>query len=241
MRIIILVCITLFLTACATTGGGGSPYSRSKAFVTYDELEEIDQINYQLGESYVNSGNYNVAEEKLMKVVARAPSFPNVYNALGVMSERQGRFSNALTLFYKAVELNPNFDLAMRNFSRLQCRENGPERLLSIASNTQNSTLRAGLYSGLAECQLREQQYDEALVSAGKAVVSDASYGYSYFYRAFALFSKKDYQEALYSLEKFHDLKGYTDEGARLGLSIAQAMNNKTEINKYNEIVRTQF
>lgn len=242
MRVIITGLIAIMLSACVTTTGGSSGTSGNRGkYVTYEELEEIDRINYQLGASYIENANYDVAEDKLMKVVTNAPNFPEVYNALGVLSERRGRFTNALTLFFKAIELNPNLDIAMQNYTRLQCRENGTDSLEMIAYQAQHPVLRAGIYTGVAECALGKKSYDVALKNANQAINADPNYGLAYFNRAVALYHKRQYRDGLQSLAKFHDIKGYTAPGARLGLEMAKKVNDKAEIQKFTYVIETQF
>ena len=52
------------------------------------------------------------------KAIAANPKFALPYNNLGVVRERQGRRDEALTLYRKALQVDPNYRDARLNLNR---------------------------------------------------------------------------------------------------------------------------
>lgn len=239
-RWITLSLFGLLLSACASTGGMSTSSSKGGR-VTIDDLERSVRVNYELGTSYVNSANYEAAEEKLLKAVSGNPNFPDVYNALGVLQERRGKVSDASDFFAKAISLDPYYEQAMVNYTRLLCKQRGKDSLASTAAGSSPNSVRAGLYAGASECAEFLQQSGEALQYAELAIMSDPTYPLSYYHQAQALLSLNRGAEALAALDIYHDLKGYTYNSAQLGLAAARSANNSGAIEKYQNVLQTQF
>jgi tetratricopeptide (TPR) repeat protein len=78
--------------------------------------DRVQQL-ISLGREHYNAGEYDKAESYLAQAVAARPSFPDVYNMLGVIYHSQGRFSDAEEAFEAALRLNPNYTEAALNLS----------------------------------------------------------------------------------------------------------------------------
>lgn len=78
--------------------------------------ERLQQL-ITLGSEHYNAGEYEKAEPFLAQAVAIRPSFPDVYNMLGVIYHAQGRFQEAEDAFEAALRLNPKYTEAALNLS----------------------------------------------------------------------------------------------------------------------------
>src|SRR5678809_1554915 len=78
--------------------------------------ERVDQV-IALGREHYNAGEYEQAEPFLAEAAAAQPSFPDLYNMLGVIYHGQGRFSDAEEAFESALRLNPRYTEAALNLS----------------------------------------------------------------------------------------------------------------------------
>ena len=70
-----------------------------------------------LGREHYRAGEYQKAEECLSAVVKAHPSFPDLFNMLGVIYAELGRTDEAETSFEAALEINPNYTEAALNLS----------------------------------------------------------------------------------------------------------------------------
>ncbi|MGH2900319.1 MAG: tetratricopeptide repeat protein, partial [Solirubrobacteraceae bacterium] len=78
--------------------------------------DRIEQL-IALGREHYNAGEYARAEPFLAEAVAARPSFPDIYNMLGVLYHAQGRFQEAEEAFETALRLNPRYTEAALNLS----------------------------------------------------------------------------------------------------------------------------
>ena len=66
------------------------------------------QTQFELGNSYVQSGEWSKAAESYRKAIELDPGFQTAYANLGVVYYQQGQFDLAASQYEKALELNPN-------------------------------------------------------------------------------------------------------------------------------------
>lgn len=96
----VFIFIIFFLASCATTGKGNI---------------EGANAHYQLGVSYFNEGNIQMAYVEFQKALKLNPDDKEVLNALGVVYLEFRDLQNAEKSFLKAVTLDPNFSEAYNN------------------------------------------------------------------------------------------------------------------------------
>src|SRR5690349_8213635 len=78
-----------------------------------DRLEQL----ITLGREHYQAGEYDKAEKYLGEVVEIRPTFPDVFNMLGVIYHAHGRFQEAEEAFENALRINPNYTEAALNLS----------------------------------------------------------------------------------------------------------------------------
>ena len=78
--------------------------------------ERLQQL-ITLGREHYHANEYDKAEPYLAQAVAMQPSFPDVFNMLGVIYHAQGRFQDAEDAFEAALRINPNYTEAALNLS----------------------------------------------------------------------------------------------------------------------------
>jgi Flp pilus assembly protein TadD len=76
--------------------------------------DRIEQL-IALGREHYNAGER--AEPFLAEAAAARPSFPDIFNMLGVIYHAQGRFQDAEEAFETALRLNPRYTEAALNLS----------------------------------------------------------------------------------------------------------------------------
>src|SRR4051812_8131286 len=78
--------------------------------------DRVEQL-IALGREHYNANEYERAEPFLAEAASARPSFPDLYNMLGVIYHAQGRFSDAEEAFENALRLNPRYTDAALNLS----------------------------------------------------------------------------------------------------------------------------
>lgn len=236
MRKLLLIIIMLGITGCAHIGELG----RSGQYVDLEALPLADQKHYQLSLYYIESGHYQVAEKKLKQLVANHPTFPDVYNGLGVISERRGQVTQAADYFLQAIQFNPDYETAIKNYGALICYVEGGDGIISVAKD-HYPRVKSRLYSEAARCYIEESQWQKAAEALDEALQLDSDYADSYLLKAKIDFRAARYHDAEEAIFRFNDLHGYTEESARLALLLAQKRGDQVDIDRYKNVLVEQF
>jgi len=72
---------------------------------------------YELGKRAFEEGDYGKAQGYLEGFLKEKETFADVYNMLGFIHYISGRYQEAVRLFQKALELNPNYTEALLNLT----------------------------------------------------------------------------------------------------------------------------
>jgi tetratricopeptide (TPR) repeat protein len=75
---------------------------------------EIRQLVQQATSAF-EAGSYDEAEALLLRVVDRTPTYANVFNMLGFIASQRNAGEQAVTLFRRALSLNPDYTEARLN------------------------------------------------------------------------------------------------------------------------------
>ncbi|MBW2324715.1 MAG: tetratricopeptide repeat protein [Deltaproteobacteria bacterium] len=67
-------------------------------------------------------------EQVLIEVIKINPNTVNVYNSLGIVYRRQGKFEEAVQQYKKALRVNPEDENIFYNLSRVYLMLNDPEK-----------------------------------------------------------------------------------------------------------------
>lgn len=121
----------LLLGGCAGTGtgtgvgiGGSTGDQPSGMAGTGDESDQRRRarIRLELGASYYQQGNYNVALEELRQALAIEPEYPQVHGMLGLVYMDLGDRSRAEESFQRALRLAPGDSELNNNYGWYLCQ-----------------------------------------------------------------------------------------------------------------------
>lgn len=237
MRYLAVLLLSSTLLACTTTQGTST--SMKSSGMTVESLPEADKLTYQMGVDYIGRGEYQVANEKLMSLVKKYPNFSNLYMMLGVSQERQGKRTDAIGLYSKAIALNPMDRGAIKQYAMIQCNaydKSAPENLSRIADNAP-SELKAGMNSAAAACYLVHKNPIKGNEYADRAIAANPNYADTYYFKAIALNELNRQNEVFPALDRYHDEYGYEPNSVYLGLEAAKKARNQAEISKYENVI----
>ncbi len=107
----------------ATLNEGNELFSNLDVVATNpDGSTFVQKENYyslRLINLYIAANDYEKAISILNAVVANDPENPELWNVKGQLLEAQGDIAGAISCFEKALNLNPNFALALGNMGRM--------------------------------------------------------------------------------------------------------------------------
>lgn len=241
MRYLAVLLLSSTLLACTTTQGTSSRVNTSSS-MTVDNLSDADKLSYQMGFQYIERGEYAAAEEKLLPLVKKYPNFTNLYVLLGLNQELQGKNSDAIALYSKAIAIDPTDRTGIKHYVKLQCDPYDKSAAVKMASIADSSPqeLKAGMSSGAAACYLIHGDYNQANQYANKGIAANPNYADTYYFKAMAADKLKQYNEVFPALDRYHNQYGYEPASVRLGLESAQKARNQSEIAKYEKALANQ-
>lgn len=238
MRYLAVLLLSSTLLACTTTQGASSSMKSFKG-MTSEDLPEADKLTYQMGVDYISRGEYQVANDKLMSLTRKYPNFSELYVMLGASQERQGKKSDALALYSKAISINPMDRMAIKHYAMVQCGaydKSAPENLARIADNSP-SELKAGMNSAAAACYLVHKNPIKGNEYADRAIAANPAYADTYYFKAIAANELNRPSEVFSALDRYHDVYGYEPNSVYLGLNAAKKARNQSEISKYEGVI----
>lgn len=136
--------------------------------VQYSQRLQPDTAEYYLNEGilYLNSGDLNTAEQKLMKAIKKKPTLVDAILGLGIINLNRGNFKQAVEYFQQVVRINSNsFDAY--NFLGVAYSELGEYNIakenLLIAANAEKYKTPENAYANLATLEIKQKRYESAL------------------------------------------------------------------------------
>lgn len=203
-------------------------------------------LNMQLGISYMQQGNFDVALEKLNKAISYNDRLAEAHNALGVLYDETRQPVLAEQHFQRALALDPGFTLAQLNYAQFLCTHNKPadgeSRFLALAANPPNGAVDIAIraYSGAAVCALATADRPRAESYLRKALeLKDDS---TVLYRLADLYyAQGDYLKARAFLQRFHSQAGYNPESLWLGISIEEKLGDTALQRQYTDLLLSRF
>jgi len=197
---------------------------------------------FQQATAAFDAGKYEEAESLLLQIVGRTPTYANVFNMLGFIASQRNSPEKAVTLFRRALSLNPNYhearlnlvltladmgayDQAAQEAGRLEDREapGAPRLSLGVRGKLANAHADLGRkYHALG-------MYAEAIQEYDKALGLCPNFPDLHNRRAVSCRELGQYAEAKASLLKALEIKpNYVEAHVNLGL-IQQKLGNLTD------------
>jgi tetratricopeptide (TPR) repeat protein len=149
---------------------------------------------------YLNSGNLNMAEKKLLKALKKKPTMVAAINALGVVYLNKQDFKKAIKYFTQVVRTNPEYFDAY-NYLGVIYIEMGEYNLakenLLVAANAKGYRTKENAYSNLAMLEIRRKKYDAALRYVDKGLLRNERFAPLSNLKGVILENRQKYKEAL--------------------------------------------
>jgi type IV pilus assembly protein PilF len=210
------------------------------------EKSDTDAARYntQLGATYLQRGELELARDKLEKAVRQDPDLASARGYLGVLYERIDEPEKAGREYRAAVRLAPDSPDILNTYGGYLCRngqrEEGIEYFLKAARNPLYRTPQAALTNagvcarGIPDQAAAEEYFRQALARVPgyrEALIQLAALNYV----------TRDYLQAQAFLERFLQYGDATPDALILGVRIEDAQGNSRAAAEYRERLRTEF
>jgi type IV pilus assembly protein PilF len=135
--------LALLAVGCASkpkvTGSGTSSSNNAIAEQSSSKTQQAASLNLQLGVDYMQIGNLQVAEQKLLKAQEENPRDPQVHSALALLYVRIGNDTKANAQYKEALRLAPSDPVVLNFYGVYLCgkgrTDEGVKYLTQAAQN----------------------------------------------------------------------------------------------------------
>jgi type IV pilus assembly protein PilF len=229
----------LVVSALAVLGGCASKSPPKKS-----QTEDPATLNLQLGMAYIQSGELDIALEKLNKALEYDSSMPQTYNALGVLYEETGKEKLAGKHYQQALALDSHYNVARMNYARFLCTngqaQEGEIQYLAVADDP-DYPAPEDAYAGAAVCALKIPDHDLAEAYLNKALELRPDATRALFQLADMSYAQGRYQQARSYLQRYHARAQYGPESLWLAISIENALGNRQQSQIYSQMLASRF
>ena len=122
-QIVIVLCVSLFLTGCTTTQS-----ARESRAAKPENKRKVAELNTQIAIQHLKDQEYELALKKLEKATAADPNYADAYNALGIVYSRIGEIEKADNNFQRSLRIEGNNPLTLNNYGQFLCKNKSPEK-----------------------------------------------------------------------------------------------------------------
>lgn len=214
-----------------------------------DFKDNVAEANFKLGIGYMQSGNLQVATEKLVKALQYNDNFPEAHNALAVLYEEIREYGPAETHYKRAIELKSDYTLAKLNYARFLClREptratEGESEFERIAADPANAGATAAeAYAGLGLCARQRNDPAQAETWLRKALEFDPNNTTALYALAELSQTQKKTLQGRAFLQRYHARTRPTAQSLWLGVLIEQASDGDSQLRReYSVLLLSQF
>jgi type IV pilus assembly protein PilF len=229
-----LLLLVIMLAACVSTPDSESDSTPRK----------IAELNTQMGQGYMNRGQYEIALEKLKKAVKADPRYAPAHTVLGVLYERLGETELAEKHYAEAAKVAPDNGDANNNYGAFLCA-NGQE---AKAEAYFNRALKDPFYStpevamaNAGQCMLRKGDMDKAESYLRQSLAYDDDFPDALLGLSRVNFAKGDYLRARAFLQRYEASTPMSASGLMLGQRIETQLGDAAGARRYADRLLEQF
>ena len=206
--------------------------------------DDAARYNTQLGATYLQRGELQLARDKLEKAVQQDPGFAQAHAYLGVLYERINKFDLAEREYREAAHLAPDSPDINNTYGGYLCRngkrKEGIRYFLTAARNPLYRTPEAALTNagvcarGVPDNEAAEEYFRQALASVPgyrEALIQLADLNYV----------TEDYFQARAFLERYLQYGSATPDALILGVRIEDAQGDAAAADDYRQRLQTEF
>ncbi|KAB2932491.1 MAG: type IV pilus biogenesis/stability protein PilW [Candidatus Contendobacter sp.] len=214
-----------------------------------DFKDNVAEANFKLGVGYMQSGNFQVATEKLTKALQYNDDYPEAHNALAVLYEEIREYGPAETHYKRAIDSKPDYTLAKLNYARFLCTREpirtaeGESAFEKIAADPASAGASAAdAYAGLGLCARQRNDPAQAETWLRKALELDPNNTSALYALAELSQTQNKTLQGRAFLQRYHARTRPTAQSLWLGVAIEQASDGDSQLRReYGVLLLSQF
>lgn len=225
MKVILMLCFFLSLTACATNSQQNNKENLIAA-----------KYNVQLGLGYLQEKDNVRAKQKLLLALKQMPDSPVVLDAMAYFLEKTGEPQQAEIFYQKALAISPNSGAALNNYGTFLCRQKNYSQAIPYfikAARKIRYLNNAEAYENAGLCTLPTKDYNKAAEYFKKALLQDRTRLTALWELAQIQIKQKQYVQAFDNINRYNKLAP-SMQSLKLGLKLAKNLHKQEEVKKYN-------
>lgn len=234
LRSSLLASVIVLLTACASSGTREHIGPDAKAA----------ELNMQLGLSYLQRGDYEIAMEKLDKALKQNPNLPSAHNTIALLYQRLGETDKAEKHFKDAVNRAPDYSEAQNNYGVFLCQQGEYEQaekrfLKAIENPLYQSAAMAYENAGLCSRQIPDMVKAESYFR--RALQINPNLSKSLMGMADLSYEQANYMQARAYVQRFNSVSPWTPQALLTAIKTEQKLGNEDAVSSYKLIMRARF
>lgn len=230
MRIIIYLLAMMLMVSCTTQPKGQTSAGRA------EKNNEAAALNTDLGAKYLSNGDYQLAEDKLLRALKQNPDHAPTHWTYALLQERLGRYSLAEKYFRSALALDENDSRGKNNFGTFLCKQKRYEEAdeyfrEALSDPLYPSKASANLNAGV--CAMAVPDYDSAESYFQGVLDLDPGNRVALYQMAKLHFAIDALIEARGYIKSFERVSQHTSESLWLAYRIEKGLGNSPEARVY--------
>ncbi|MCZ6560776.1 MAG: type IV pilus biogenesis/stability protein PilW [Gammaproteobacteria bacterium] len=154
---LLIILSALLMSACVTTGGKPEPSKQ--------QIKDAASYNLQLGISYMQMGQMQLALEKMQRSLTQDPDRADAHMALAVLYTRLGELEKARSEYRRSLHLDPDNSLTLNNYGAFLCKQGDYDDAIKNFDKAVKNPLYqtpAAAYSNAGLCSLDQGRDKQA-------------------------------------------------------------------------------
>ena len=236
--VLLILAIALSLSAC---GGGQSNVKKDKAEAN---LKEASVTNVQLGVGYLRRGDYEVAQEKLLKAIEQDPDNVVAYTTMAFLLMQINKLEEAEEYYLDALDIKENDPELRNSYGTYLCRagrtDEAMEQFKEAYGNPFYKTAYLA-YSNAGMCLLQADKYELAEKMLRKALKLQPELSGALISIAELAIKTQKFMMARAYVQRYHAINKPSAESLWVQVQAERALGAKEHYHKYARQLLDEF
>ncbi|MGB5440963.1 MAG: type IV pilus biogenesis/stability protein PilW [Gammaproteobacteria bacterium] len=231
----LVVLMALALSACAAMTERENPRVNK---------ELAAQANTQLGLTYMQEGNYEMANLKLEKALELQPDRAQTHEAIAILYEQVGETAKAEKHYKRTLELTPDYARGHNNYGQFLCtagRYQEAEKEFLLAANNAFYPVPSMPLTNAGLCALRIPDMDRAEGFFRQALAKDPGFAPALLQMGLISFSKGNYMSTRGYIQRYQEVAPHTAETLWLAIRTEYALGDHRAWGNYAMMLGNSF
>jgi type IV pilus assembly protein PilF len=234
----IRVCLGLVTCAVVLAAAGCASENHEK------KKSDASNYNMQLGLSYLNQGELNLAKQKLDRAMVENPNDPNVHSAMAMLEDRLGHPDKADAEFKAALTEARNNPDIQNNYAVYLCRTGRTDegvKLFEMAAHNALYRTPEVAHTNAGVCLRNAKRDTQAAMSFQRALQIKPNFGEAAYQLAELDFEQGDIPEARAEVDHYVSSFEATADLLLIGVRIAIKQGDRGAEEKFARKLRLDF